>query len=587
MKARYFLCVAAALSLMTSCKDYTDLSPLDSFTDASYWNTTSDLKLYANGLYDLLSSPDPSLDGVSDNFVTTNYSSWLFDELVVPASASSDNGWYWNDIRSCNYFLSRYQKVQGSEEEINKYVAEVRFFRALLYYDKIKTFGDVPWYDKDLNTSDTEELYKARDSRNFVLSKVIEDLQYAITWLPEKSVAETGRLHKDAARTQLARICLYFGTYMKYHHETGSDGLTAESLLTMARDLTDTIIKSGNYEIVKGQDSGCDQMSYDGYPLYYSNQFTQNDLTTNKECILGRYYEADVLTHQLGRQVQENGLGLSKDFAESFLMKDGTPIYNSGSGYKGDEDLDDEIADRDPRMYQIIDNDHRPYFVQNGVRVPMSIGIRVGSTSCVTGYACVKFHHANTKQQEARNSSYDWFVYRYAEVLLINAEANAELGTCTQAVLDKTINQLRDRVEMAHLTVNPVTDARPLDYGYTISNLLYEIRRERRIELVAEGFRLDDLMRWNAMKLLENPKTMLGLKITPTVISQYPDGTFNGDKPRPSVEYQGARYLYQYAASKSLDDAGRKWKANDRRWLSPIPTEELTLNSNLTQNPGW
>ncbi len=205
----------------------------------------------------------------------------------------------------------------------------------------------------------------------------------------------------------------------------------------------------------------------------------------------------------------------------------------------------------------------------------------------VTGYPCTKFHSADPTQREARNTSYDWFIYRYAEVLLINAEANAELGTCTQTVLDKTINQLRDRVDMAHLTTTPVADAQPLDYGYTISNLLYEIRRERRIELIAEGFRMDDLKRWNAMKLMENPKTVLGIRVTDKVKEQYTGiTTFGGDDGRSTIEYNGNTYVYQYT-SKSLDDAGRKWSDNDRRWLYPLPTDELTINKNLTQNPGW
>ena len=171
--------------------------------------------------------------------------------------------------------------------------------------------------------------------------------------------------------------------------------------------------------------------------------------------------------------------------------------------------------------------------------------------------------------------------------MLINAEANAELGSCTQAVLDKTINQLRDRVGMAHLTVNPVADQQPLDYGYELSNLLYEIRRERRIELVNEGFRMEDLKRWNAMKLLENPLTVLGIRITPTVEKQYEGiATFGGENGRSVIEYKGKTYLYQYS-SKALNDAGRKWSDNDRRWLYPLPIDQLTLNKNLTQNPGW
>lgn len=588
MKLKYLIYIAIFSGSLVAC-DVTDLSPIDSFTDESYWTSVNDLKLYANGLYGNLSAPTATGDNISDNFVTNSYSSYLFNELTIPAEASSANGWYWNTIRNCNYFMQRYDKVTGSEEEINKYVAEVRFFRGLLYFDKIKSFGDVPWYETDLQTSDTDELYKPRDNRDYVLGKIIEDFEFAINWLPNKANAESGRLHKDAAKTQLARICLYFGTYKKYHNETSSgDALSSTSLLQKAASLAKEIMDSGNYSIVKGTDAGSDQLSFDGYPLYYSNQFTQEDLSTNAESILARFYETGVLTHETGRHVGENGMGLSKDFVESFLMKDGTPIFNAGSGYKGDDNQENEFADRDPRIYQIIDNKHRPYTVISGTRYVNAVA-NVAASQGVTGYPCVKYRSANSKQAEARNTSYDWFVYRYAEVLLIYAEAQAELDLCTQDVLDKTINLLRDRVEMAHLTVNPVADVKPINYGYVVSNLLYEIRRERRIELIAEGFRLDDLKRWNAMKLLENPKTMFGLRITDDVITAYAAAniTFGGTSGRPIITYDGETYLYQYAAAKTLNDAGRVWSSSDRRWLSPIPTNEITLNPNLIQNSGW
>jgi len=582
IKNIFILSMMAGMTL-ASC-DYTDLSPMDSFTDKSYWKSANDLKMYANGLYNsMLAGPSSTLDSESDDFVSRVYSGYLYNEYTVP---SSGGGWSWGNVRSCNYFLKRYQTASGSEAEINKYVAEVRFFRAQEYYSKIRNFGDVPWYESDLQTDDTEELYKARDSRNYVLSKIIEDLEFAIQWLPEKSASEKGRLNKDAARTQLARVCLYYGTYMKYHSEAGSDGLTADGLIKKAKDLTDEIINSGNYAIVKGSDAGAGTKAYEGYPLDYANQFVQEDLSDNKEAILARFYESGVLTHETGRQAGGNGMGLTKDFIESFLMKDGTPIYNENSGYQGDEDLEHEIANRDPRLYQVIDNNHKPYWIRNNTQV-QNVMPDCSASGSVTGYPCTKFHSADEAQFQARNTSYDWFIYRYAEVLLINAEANAELGSCTQAVLDKTINQLRDRVGMAHLTVDPVADSKPIDYGYSISNLLYEIRRERRIELVNEGFRMGDLKRWNAMKLLENPKTVLGIRVTPTVEEQY-DGivSFGGDKGRSTIEYDGKTYVYQYT-SKALDDAGRKWSSNDRRWLYPLPINDLTLNKNLTQNPGW
>ena len=579
MKLKYVICLAAFASAFSAC-DVTDKSPIDSLTDASYWRTVNDLKLYANGLYSNLDAPSVTKDNVSDNCVTTNYSSWLFNESTVPASGG---GWSWTNIRSCNFFLQRYQTVTGSEAEINQYVAEVRFFRALDYYGKIRSFGDVPWYEKDLQTTDTEELYKARDSRDYVLGKIIEDMEFAIKWLPDYGMQESGRLTNDAARTQLARICLYYGTYKNYHNESGSP--SSEELLNKAISLSDEIINSGNYEIVKGSDSGCGQSPFDGYPLYYSNQFVQEDLSSNKEAILARYYEDGVLMHETGRQAGSSGTGLSKDFVESFLCTDGRPISVSNL-YQGDGSLEDEFVNRDPRMYQIIDNKHKPYTIINGEK-QVNPYPYCGANDAVTGYPCVKYRSPLQAQWEANKTTYDWFVYRYAEVLLINAEAHAELGTCTQDVLDKTINLLRDRVDMPHLTTSPVADPAAINYGYTVSPLIYEIRRELRIELIAEGHRLGDLQRWNAMTLLENPKTMLGIRITDAVRTQYEGNVvFGGTDGRPTVEYQGATYLYQYP-SKSLNDAGRKWSTNDKRWLDPLPTDELVLNPNLVQNPGW
>ena len=177
MKLRYISIIIAACALC-SCKDALDLKPLDSFTDVSYWSTVNDLKLYANGLYTLLPGPSASLDNESDDMVTTNYSSYLFNETSVPASGGN---WSFTNIRNCNFFLARYQTVEGNEADINMYVAEVRFFRSLQYFDMVKRFGDVPWYEKDLTTQDTEELYKGRDNKYMVVGKIIEDLEFAIT----------------------------------------------------------------------------------------------------------------------------------------------------------------------------------------------------------------------------------------------------------------------------------------------------------------------------------------------------------------------------------------------------------------------
>ncbi|PXV66757.1 putative outer membrane starch-binding protein [Dysgonomonas alginatilytica] len=580
MKFKNLLYILGFAGIVASC-EVTDIDPLDAVTDATYWSSVSDLQLYANSFYTNLSEPAVDKDNTSDNCITTNYSAFLFNESTIPSTASGA-GWTWTNIRACNFFLNRYQQVKGSESEINVYVAEVRFFRALDYFGKIKKFGDVPWYEKDLQTTDTEELYKARDSRDFILGKIIEDLEFAINWLPEYGKAIEGRLTKDAARTQLARVCLHEGTFKKYHNLTGSP--TSNDLLRKAADVAEVIMNTKNYSIVKGTDAGAGQKPFEGYPLYYCNQFVQEDLIANKECILPRIYQDGILTHQTGRQAGGSGTGLSKDFIESFLCDDGLPI-GSSSRYQGDDYIETEIKNRDPRLYQIVDNKNRPYLVMNGEQ-QVNPYTNVDPSAAVTGYPCVKFRSPLPVQAEARKTTFDWFVYRYAEVLLIYAEAKAELGECTQQVLDLTINQLRDRVDMPHLTINPIADPNPIDYGYTISPLLYEIRRERRIELITEGFRLDDVKRWKAGKLFENPKTMLGIRVTDKVISVYPAGVFGGENGRPLIEYNGKTYLRPYLG-KSLTEAGRKWSDTDKRYLDPLPTGEILLNPNLTQNPGW
>lgn len=582
MKLKYL--ALAGLLGFTACDDVIDLKPLDSFTDESYWTSVDDLRGYANRFYTNLSGPSSSGDEQSDNRVPSNYDAWLYNEYVVDQASD----WSWSNIRNLNFFMARYQRVEGTEADINAQVAVIRFFRALDYFGKIKSYGDVPWYEKDLTDGDTEELFKPRDSRDFVLGKIIEDLEFAIQWLPEQNAAAECALHKDAARTQLSRVCLYYGTFKKYHNVGGTP--SSQELLQKAASNALAVMNTGRYEIVKGQDAGCGQQAFEGYPLYYQNQFVQEDLSGNKEAILFRKYEDGVLMHATGRS---QGVGYSKDFAESFLCKDGKPIGVSDL-YQGDETIDQEMINRDPRMYNIIDNVHRPYTVQADGTIETtfskydknSSAPNVSASGSVTGYANVKFSSADPTQWVANATTYDWFVYRYAEVLLNYAEAKYELGEMSQDVLDKTINLLRDRVEMPHLTMNVgFTDPNWPDYGYDVDPLLQEIRRERRIELVAEGFRYDDIIRWKGVKLYENPKTVLGIRVTDKVISLYDEGTFGGDKGRALVEYEGKTYIRPY--SKDLNDAGRKWAADDKRFLNPISKNVMLINPNITQNPGW
>lgn len=611
MNTKYILLSLGLLGGLASC-DVTDIQPRDSVTDESYWNTVSDLKSYALGFYNNLGSAEDvkTTDTRSDDRLTDSPDNWLFDTWTVPSSAS-DAGWSWGTIRNLNYFMVRYDRVQDTEANVNPWVAVVRFFRAQQYYSKIKTFGDVPWYDADLSTVDIEDLYKPRGKRDLILSKVIEDLEFAIQWLPDKNSAEEGALHKDAARQFLARICLHFGTYKKYHNvadDAGYPNLSSRNLIQKARDLAKEIMDSGRYDIVKAEDNGSNQSSFTGYPNYYANLFQMEDMSSCKEAVLARFYEQDVLMHGLAR---DNGSGFSKDFAETFLCKDGKPISVSDQ-YMGDETFDDELTNRDPRMYQIIDSKFRPATLTSAGNRLITVGYNdkntflpeeeladydvhsaPGLSGNSTGYSPIKYKSASQDQQQAAGAStYDYIIFRYAEVLLIRAEAEKELGSINQNILDETINKLRDRVDMAHLTMNPTPDnslARTKYYPAGVDDLLYEIRRERRIELAMEGFRYDDIMRWNAMDIYKNPKTFVGMRITDKMKQYYRDEVISA-RNLVRLSDDGHEYLQLYTA-KSENDPGRVWSDNDKRLFYPLPTTEITIYEaagyELKQNPGW
>ena len=570
---------------MTSC-DVTNTIPEDAITDLNYWQKVDDLKLFANSFYTTLSGPSQWYDNETDNAVTNSPNERLFNTLTVPGSGGGWSSGDWTVVRNLNYFLNRYQTVQGNPEDINHYVAEIRFFRAHEYFKKLRRFGDLPWYDKDLTTSDGDYLMKARDPRKFVVDKLIEDLNFAVDNLKLPANVEKGRIHKFAALQLLARIALYEGTYMKYRNISGY-----ETYLQQAVTASERIMNEGNYSIVKGNAP----YMFENKPLYYREQFIAEDLSTNRECVLPRIYIKDLYMHGLSRSVNETGWGISKDFIEDFLCIDGSPIALSPL-YLGDDSLQMEMTNRDPRLRNIVDNKYLPYFL-DGTR-PIAYPVSpVAVNTCPTGYMASKFRNPVPAQNEANQTTYDWYVFRYAEVLLINAEAKAELGSINQADLDKTINLLRERLdepgnfEMGRLTVNPPLDplafvAGKPRYGYSVSPLIYEIRRERRIELAFEGFRWDDIVRWNAGKLIENPKTMLGMAVNEGVVERY-------KKNYGGTDQLSSRLLYNISdwdgKQKSLlqvySTTSRVW--NDKLYLDPIPTDQLVLNPNLTQNPGW
>jgi hypothetical protein len=542
MKNIYIILIISLFTVIACNDDYLEKVPLDEISDAKFWKSGTDVEMYANQFYPTLM--DARLvwyrdDNFSDNQTPSSRNSYTWGEYTVP---SSGGGWGksdWLQIRRCNYALDRIANV-NSDAGVLKAEGEIRFFKAFFYFEKVKRFGDVPWLETSL-TTDSPELYNERDSRETVVANMLDDLDFAIENLPPTSGSD--RVTKYAALALKADICLYEGTFRKYHNVVGNH----EALLRKAATAYETIINSELFSVYSTGNPSSD----------YFDLFVQYELKGNPEGIMVQRYITDKRMHNNIRQLGEPYTGYNKDFVDSYLCTDGLPIALSPL-YNGDAEYGDEFVNRDPRMEQSIYQSERPYRIFDDGVVNYKAMPEFQNTNCPTSYYIIKGYSPYERDRLPSTSTTDDFIFRYGKVLVSYAEVKAELGECTQDVLDNSVNLLRDRVGMPHLTVDVgFNDPNWPNWEIPVTPLINEIRRERRLETPAEGSRWDDLVRWKAGKLLENIKTVQGARDPET------------------GEY---RVIYPGYSTRTWDD---------KLYLYPIPTQELTLNPNLTQNPGW
>ena len=529
-----------SLFMMVSCNDeYLEKYPLDQISDIEFWKTASDIELYANQFYPDLRDAHYNwrLDDNSDNNAPGSRNAYAWGEYVIPATGGGWGKGDWLGIRRCNYALTRIASMEKNDATLQA-EGEIRFFRAFYYHEKIKSFGDVPWFETDLQTN-SEELYKGRDSRIVVFTNLLKDLDYAIDNLPSESA--NGRLTKYAALAHKAEACLYEGTFRKYH------GIgDYEDILREAANAAETIINSGLFSVYTTGQPEKD----------YFDLFVQYELKGNPEGIMIQRFVEGLRMHNNVRQMGEASTGYTKDFVNSYLCKDGLPISLSPL-YNGDAEFGDEFENRDPRMYQSIYHPNRPYRIYSDGSVDYREMPEFDNNYVTTSYYITKGFSPYEIDRLQLQCTIDNFIFRYGKLLVTYAEIKAELGECTQEVLDNSINVLRDRVGMPHLTVDVgFVDPNWPNWEVPVSSLINEIRRERRIETAGEGTRWDDIVRWKAGKLLENPLT------------------YRGARDPKTGEY---RVIYPGFT--------RKW--DNKQYLYPLPTQELALNPELTQNPGW
>lgn len=596
---------------MSAC-NLLDKVPQSDITPESYFRTATDLQLFSNTFYNNLLDKKV-FNHQNDHFIGMTLSDYLsgLDSRQVP---NDGGGWDWSDIRKINTLLANVDKCED-KAAVAQYSGVARFFRAYDYAEKLMEFGDVPWIDRELGSSDPQ-LYAARDSRELIMTKIIEDLDFAIENLPDKVTPY--RVNKYAALALKARVCLNEGTFRKYHAGQSTlanlpeDANTAEYYLGLAASAAEEIMTDGKYSLYSTGKKNED----------YKVLFAQEDASVNEDILAIKFNYQMGIGHDgsaVGMLTTMGKRGFTRKLIDSYLTADGKPVWKARPNWEK-ESFADQMKDRDPRLAQTIRS-------TGYVRLGGSDVLLPDFECCCTGYQTIKYvRYENAPgSDKSGESSNDLAQFRYAEVLLIYAEAKAELGTLDDSDLNKSVNLIRARVGMPKLTTAVETDtylvygAEPCpNIGYrninsSLQNVIIEIRRERAIEFAQEyRFRHFDLMRWREGLRINEP--MYGIYFDKLGDHDLDgDGKvdihlYTGDTPEPTSAKKkiqiainggskGTRlsegtsgYVqpqYDLDVTDAATSMSKRYFDEERDYFYPIPSDDISLNKNLVQNPNY
>ncbi len=576
MNFRYMI-LAVMLFALTACEDFLTRSPKDELSPDTYFRTETECQLYTNNFYTILPVATDFYLEDDDYIIPHSLSTKVTGNRVVPTTAGT---WNWNMLRQINFFLSRSHQCEDDAVR-ERYEAVAKFFRAYFYFEKVKRYGDVAWVDEPIDAND-KTLYRGRDPRALVMEHVLEDIDFAIENLPSQK--DVYRVTKWTALALKSRIFLFEGTFRKYHGLQGWEECLKESAAAALK-----FINESGYGIYK---SGTTP---------YQSLFTLAD-SDRSEVILTRAYKQSIsLVHDANgafTSTTSSRNGLAKDVVDMYLMSDGSrftekPRYDVMDFY-------DETQDRDPRLAQTI---RTPGYTRMGETELLAPNM----AAVTTGYQPIKYV-CEKKYDSYQTSENDMPVFRAAEVYLNYAEAKAELNQLNQGDLDISVNKIRARVSMPAINMeqaNADPDPYLLDKttGYpNVSNdantgVILEIRRERTVELILEGFRYWDLMRWKEGKRFERP--FYGMRLDG--VGEYDldrNGTvdfvvYEGETPSTvqGVVYKSLSELNLSSGTEGNivlhEDIIRTFDES-KDYLYPIPTEDIVLTQGVVkQNPGW
>lgn len=578
------LLLATAVSF-SSCDDFLTRDPQDTVTDVpSFWNNEENLRTSFLDYYTYFFPGYRSTWQRADNFAETNVADWTDDNAQeeatlftkVAPTTDADN-WNFEKVRNMNLLLSRIQSSSLGDEAKNHWSGVARLFRAMEYAKLVQKFGDVPYYDAVVGSTDNEQLYRARDPRTTVMDKVNEDLAFACTNIRVNDGTKGLTVNRAVAQGFASRIMLFEGTWQKYN---ANNTVKAAEYLKAAKDYAAALMQTNAYSIAPS----------------YKSLTTSEDLAGNPEIIMYRSYVENVVMHSLMsfQNTEHEKSSPSRSFIDAFLTKNGLPIHQAGNtDYKGKE-YAKEIQNRDPRLADNIDE-------ESGLRLN-----GVAAVYAASGYYANRYVNKDLINKPgglSNTNTTDAPVMKLNEVMLNYIEAAAELAdlgqyTLTQADFDKTINAIRDRqsTKMPHVTlagnalkVNGVEINDP-DRDATVKPILWEIRRERRVELAYEGVRFNDLRRWGKLEyadMTKNKKLNMGAWINK---ADYPENAEALAKITLCDE-NGKIVTGNEGYIMPITEVAKMRVMADKDYLYPIPVDQITMYEThgfkLTQNPGW
>ena len=658
---------------VTSCSDFLDRPPLDQISPDSYYTTADQLGTFTINYYTSI-FPNNSgwfagvatFDDGTDNQASRSGNSGMYlqDQWKVPTSG----GIGMNAIRNVNKFINESEakiaagKVTGTPEQINQYMGEAYFIRAMLYYSKLQDYGDFPIELKELNVDNDLVEASKRQPRNLVARQILSDMDKAIDKL-QVNVASKVRINKNAALAMKSRMALYEATFEKYHRGTGrvpgdanwpgknkewnknftinqddEVNFFLDQAIDAAKKVCDAVpLKTQNNHVMNPSAIG----QYNGWNAYY-DMFASPDLSKYPEVLLWRQFNSNLtpsLAHLTSNKLRGGAAtGWTRGLVESFLMKNGLPIYASGSGYHGDTTVDLVKTDRDERLQlfmfgesdvlgidqKSIDlaNDKLPAGATPLTKILFNAATLFATDQAsrdVTGYRQRKFYNYDPAMQLGQTfSDVDGqIIIRVEEAMLNYIEASYLRTGSLDATATGYWTALRARAGITapisttiaatdmskEADVNrPSYDWAAFSAGHPVDATLYSIRRERRSEFAGEGLRNDDLIRWASLDQVKNYQ-IEGVNFWDQI---YQNPSFVNDKGVSLIIADGesnatmsaktlSKYVRPYQIQKTNNILYDGYTFYQAHYLSPFSYQEMQLcspdgtaeNSNLYQNIYW